>query len=391
MSEIEDRSRSLSSNTIMLIGAFVSLMFLNILSSAYSPVLTLIRNDLPINYTLTGLLMSMYFFGYTLGQIPWGIATDKFGIRRVMTISLFGIATLTILFSLAADYWQMIITRFFAGLLGAGLYVPAIKMTSMWFSSRERGIALGILNVGTNLGLVAVSYASPFLALSLGWRGSLMVLGALGIMASGLALLSLRDRQSVSSTERRHSLSETAKCKSFWILGFMQFLRLGANYTFIAWLPIFIQEEYGLNLLVAGTVFSLFNWAGMFSSPLGGFISDRKGEKLILLPSFLTLTLVITVFVGLKTPTVLYLGVFLLGWLINFVRGPIFAIIPRLWGTEIAGGVSGIQNTFASAGALAMPFLLGYVKDVTGSYNLGWSMLSLLLLSGTILGLFIKS
>ena len=75
----------------------------------------------------------------------------------------------------------------------------------------------------------------------------------------------------------------------------------------------------------------------------------------------------------------IYLGVLGLGWFINFVRSPSFAIIPRLYGVEMAGKVSGVQNTFASLGALVLPFAMGYVRDATASYWAGWTLLSLLL------------
>jgi NNP family nitrate/nitrite transporter-like MFS transporter len=335
--------------------------------------------------------MSAYFFGYTLGQIPWGYAADKFGIRRVMTVSLFGIAISTALFGIAADYWQVIVARFFAGLLGAGLFIPAVKLASMWFSPGERGMALGILNIGGSLGLVIASYISPFLALSFGWRGSMMLLGLLGASSSVILLLSLRDRNLISKSMNNHNLTEIVRDKSFWILGFLQFIRLGAYYTFIAWLPIFMQEEYGLGLIAAGTVFSLFSWAGLLSNPLGGFVSDRRGEKPVLFLSFLILAIAIMVFAGLKTTLVLYIGIFTLGWFINFVRSPIFTIIPKLWGSDTAGRVSGIQNTLASMGALALPFLLGLIRDLTASYYLGWGMLALLLTFGTLVNLFIKN
>ena len=75
----------------------------------------------------------------------------------------------------------------------------------------------------------------------------------------------------------------------------------------------------------------------------------------------------------------------MLGWLINFVRSPSFTIIPRLFSTEAAGSLSGVHNTFASLGALSLPLLLGVVKDATTSYDLGWFILSTLMLIGTAL------
>lgn len=63
---------------------------------------------------------------------------------------------------------------------------------------------------------------------------------------------------------------------------------------------------------------------------------------------------------------------FFLGWFINFTRSPSFSIIPELFGLGIAGSVSGIINTFAAFGALVLPFLLGYIRDITDSYDVGW-------------------
>ncbi len=75
----------------------------------------------------------------------------------------------------------------------------------------------------------------------------------------------------------------------------------------------------------------------------------------------------------------LYGSVVAIGFFINFVRSPSFAVIPRLYGVERAGKVSGLQNTFASFGALVLPLFLGYVRDTTASYWAGWTVLSVLL------------
>jgi NNP family nitrate/nitrite transporter-like MFS transporter len=83
--------------------------------------------------------------------------------------------------------------------------------------------------------------------------------------------------------------------------------------------------------------------------------------------------------------TPILIASFLLGWLINFVRSPAFTIIPKLFGTETAGSLSGVHNTFASLGAFTLPLLLGLVKDATASYAIGWFILSTLTLVGTAL------
>lgn len=218
------------------------------------------------------------------------------------------------------------------------------------------------------------------------------ILGFIGVLTSAAIWSTLRDRRDPTFTlSHRHLEDRYLKSVSFWVLALTQFLRLGTNYTFIAWLPLLLQEEQGLSLLSAGMALSLFNFAGMLSNPIGGFVSDRVGEKMVIFTSFLVLAIDILLFASFRTHTLIFLAVLILGWFINFVRSPTFAILPKLYDVEVAGHISGIHNTFASLGALALPFFLGYIRDVTNSYWMGWMALSALLVLGSTMMLFLNA
>jgi nitrate/nitrite transporter NarK len=120
----------------------------------------------------------------------------------------------------------------------------------------------------------------------------------------------------------------------------------------------------------------------MFANPLGGVFSDRFGEKPILIGSFGFLGTLMLILTGNLHGLLIYFLVLLVGWFINFVRSPAFMIIPRIFGTEASGSISGIHNTFASFGALVLPFTLGFIKDHTLSFNAGWLTVSLLMYLG---------
>lgn len=186
-------------------------------------------------------------------------------------------------------------------------------------------------------------------------------------------------------------MADVVGSRSFWVLALVQMVRLGTNYAFIAWLPLLLREEFGLSLVSAGAAFSLFNLAGMVSNPVGGFVSDRIGERSVLAASFVALGVGAFLFRGVSEGALMYLLILVLGWFINFVRSPSFAILPKLYGVERAGKVSGMQNTFASIGALFLPLLLGYIRDATASYSAGWTVLSFLLLSVGFLNLLLES
>lgn len=361
----------------ILFGGTLSLATLSIMNTAYTNILDSIKSELFLNYTWTGALMSSYFIGYTLGQIPWGILSDKYGSRRIMSLSVFGVSFFTLLFGYSSNIILAALFRFLSGLLGAGIFVPSVKLVSCWFNSEERGTVLGILNIGGSIGLIAASWFVPILTLSNGWRLSLMITGMLGLASAIICFFLLRDNED-NVLRKTNFTSLPLGHHNFWYLNYIQFIRLGSFYTLLSWMPLLLKEEYGFNIVATSSAMSLLNLAGIVSNPAGGVISDRVGEKRVLLVGFSSLALFLLFLTFNIEGSLVFLLVFMLGWFINFSRSPSFSIIPRLFGVEIAGSVSGINNTFASLGALILPFTLGYVRDVTNSYNIGWYSIAVL-------------
>ena len=378
-------------NVGVLAGGFLAFFSLNILNTSYSIVMALIKADLALTYTMSGALTSVYFVGYAIGQVPWGALADRIGSRRVMVASILGIAVSTILFGFAQGFWQAALARLVAGLLGAGVFVPGVRLVSGWFPPEERGTALGILSIGGSVGLISSSTLSPYIATIIGWRATIMGIGLLGLTLTAVLWMTLKDNEAEERTGGDGDLRDVLADRSFWALGAIQMARLGANYAFIAWLPLLLQEEFGMSLVAAGAAFSLFNVAGMVANPLGGIISDRLGERIVLLVSFAVLAVSTFAFTLVKGGLPMYAVILVIGWFINFVRSPSFALIPRLYGVERAGRVSGIQNTFASIGALILPFLIGYIRDATDSYWAGWIALALILGAVAVSALFLRS
>ena len=365
----------------IIVGGFLALATLNLMNSAYSNVLETIKAEMGLSYTQSGALMSAYFVGYMLGQIPWGMLADSRGTRPTITLSVLGVSASTILFGLSPTAGYAMASRFLSGLLGAGIFVPSVRLVSAWFNSEERGTALGVLNIGGSVGLVAAAWAVPLVSLDAGWRLTIRSAGAIGVAAGAAVWLLLRDRGDYN--DRRLDLSNLPfNDRIFWILALTQFIRLGGYYTYIAWLPLVLKEEYGLSVVATSGALSLFNVAGMLSNPLGGLVSDRFGKRNVLMASFAFLGLDVLVFAWQPSGLWVYIAVLVLGWFINFVRSPSFTIIPDVFGTEAAGSISGVHNTFASLGALVLPYTLGFIRDYTLSYSLGWLSVSSLMFIG---------
>ena len=374
----------------VLLGCFLALATLSVMNSAYSTVLDSIKAEMSLSYSQAGALMSAYFMGYALGQIPWGLLADRKGSRQAIALSVLGVSAATVFFSFSGGLTSALITRFLTGLLGAGVFVPCVRLVSAWYNSDERGTALGVLNIGGSLGLILASWAAPLLALRIGWRPTTGLIGAVGVPVAALIWLLVKDGDQ-SSYGRINLNSLPLRSRDFWLLASTQFIRLGSYYTFIAWLPLVLKEEYGLGVVATSGVLSLFNLAGMFANPLGGVVSDKVGKRVVILASFLLMGLNLLVFTQAISGILVYATVFLLGWFINFVRSPAFTIIPDIFGTESAGSISGIHNTFASLGALALPFTLGLIRDTTAGYAVGWAALSALMFTASTLIYYLRA
>lgn len=353
--------------------------FLNTISSAFSPILLIVKEDLGLTYTQSGMFTTSYFIGYTLGQIPWGYLTNRLRASRAVFLSALGLATTTFVSSFATTGNEVFIARFFAGFLGAGIFVPSVRLISGWFPVRNRGLAIGLFGTGTSVGGIVISFSSPFIALSFGWRWSIRVLALLGFAVASAIRIGLKDASEKESISKNgESLRTVAFQRAFWILGYDQFIRLGFSYAVNAWLPTFLAENYGLSTLTASLSITLISVIGLFSNPFGGLISDRIGETksiaitfAILIPSFYFLA-------AYSNAALVWILIALIGFFINFLRSPLFSMLPKIFGIRHSGIITGYQNTFASAGAFFFPLLIGFLKDTTASFTTGWASLAVL-------------
>lgn len=347
----------------------------------FSPILLIVKKDLDLTYTQSAMLTTAYFIGYTIGQIPWGYLTDRMKSSKAILISVLCSAIIVFFSSVAPTGDIIIVTRFFAGLLGAGIFVPSVRLISAWFPSENRGLALGLFGAGTSIGGVAVSFSSPLIALSFEWRWSIRLLTFLGFSVAFMIGLWLRDSpQTAIISKGSGSLKAIVSSRAFWILGYDQLIRLGLTYAASAWLPTFVSESYGLSTVTASLSLTLMNVIGIFSNPGGGIVSDRIGEIKSTMLALASITPAVFLLAAYRDITLIWVLIVLIGFFINFLRSPLFSILPKIYGLKQSGVITGYQNTFASAGAFLFPFIIGSSRDISGSFTTGWVSLAILCL-----------
>lgn len=354
--------------------------------------LPLIRRDLGLSFTQGGTLSAATILTYALMQIPVGYLTDRFGPKRLFFIGVLGTTVLSFTFGLVTEYWQALANQTLAGFFRAFLFVPGLALLSGWFPSHWRSTAMSLSLIGGLLGNVVLDIVGPLLVVEFGWRFPFISFASVGIIASFVLLRFGKDPPS-RREQRKVSVREILQLfghRIMWVSGGLQYIRLAIVQGIAFWLPSLLIDEKGLSLQLTGLLIALR--AGLLapSSVVGGYISDRlKNPALVI--GFALIVLAITTRLLVTTNNIIAL-VALIGINAVFVQmyfGPLFSVPIEILGTRTAGTSRGVSNLFANIGSFSFVYLLGVLKDATGSFESGFYTIAGVCVIGLVLTIFL--
>jgi len=211
-----------------------------------------------------GDVVSWFTLPYAFGFLAAGRLFDRIGVRR-------GFAAAVIAWSLAAIGHAFARTtavfsaaRALLGVAESANFPGAIKAVAEWFPKKERALATGIFNAGTNTGAIITPLLVPWIALTWGWQWAFIATGSLGFLWLLLWLAVYRSPESnprISRDELAHIRSdppdlESARVPWIRLLGFRQTWAVAAGklladpiwWFYLYWLPKFLDSRYGIRL-----------------------------------------------------------------------------------------------------------------------------------------------
>jgi len=226
-------------------------------------------------------------------RLPVGLLTDRFGGRKVYTILLLLAALPTWLLGSVHDYQGFVLASLGFGLSGAAFAV-GIAYSSVWFSKARQGTALGIFGAG-NAGSALTSMGAPLLLRKLTAGGANLEAWRMLPRIYAIALLAMAVAFFLFTHEKK---SEGAKNKSFaqmltplrnirvWRFGLYYFLVFGCFVALAQWLIPYYVGVYGMSLVMAGLLASLFSLPSGLIRAAGGWMSDRFGARTVMYWTF---------------------------------------------------------------------------------------------------------
>jgi len=359
-------------------------------------VLSILEKDLRTSIGWTqieyGHIVLAFQAAYAAGLLMTGRLMDKLGSRigYTLAIVLWSIAAMS--HALARSVIGFSVARFALGLGEGGNFPAAIKTIAEWFPKKERALATGLFNAGTNIGAIVAPLTVPWIALRYGWQWAFIMTGLLGFIWVAF-WLSLYHRPSehprISKRELAHIQSDPpdppVKVKwlsllphrQTWAFAVGKFLTDPIWWFYLFWIPSFLRDKHGLDLSTIGPPVIAIYLIADIGSVGGGWLSSslirrgwsvNKGRKTaMLICAMCVVPIVFTPVVSGLWGAVALIGLAAAahqGWSAN-----IFTMASDMFPRKAVGSVVGFGGMAGAVGGMLIAEVTGRVLQFTGSYK----------------------
>lgn len=342
-----------------------------------------ITKDLHLSASAAGAVLSSFFAGYALMQIPGGLLADRYGAKKVIMIIITIWSFFTIFTGFAWSLISMAAIRFVFGLAEGGFFPSGSKLIAESFPTQERGKVLSVmLSSGAIAGIILPILATSMMG-TIGWRKMFFFIGILGIAVAILYTLFLKPAKKnaaaadgigqASSLKDSGSLVQLLKQPMIWCVFIAYFGSYTINWGTASWLPTYLVNVRHLNLKTLGWVSTLPYAAALIGMFASGFIFDKlpKGYDKKIAAVFMVLASVLLALMYTTTSLVAYVVYStLLMVFLSFVGIVLPGIPLKYLPAEVVGKASGFINTGGQLAGFLTPLVIGFIVDASGgSFN----------------------
>ena len=345
-----------------------------------------ITKDLHLSASTTGLLLSSFFAGYAIMQMPGGWLADRFGPRKVLLAAVISWSIFTGLTGAAWSLASMVIIRFLFGIGEGGFQPASSKIISLTFPKAERGRAMSIMLSSGGIITLIIPIASATLLTTIGWRTTFIIIGSVGAIIAALYwyFIKLPDNteDKINHTavlSQKGIFRSLFKIPMIWNLIIAYFCIYAVNWGLAAWIPTYLVKNRGLDLMSLGWVQTIPGLTMLVGIYFGGYIIDKlpKGRER-LAGSFSCACIGILLYLMFTASSVTSFITYqsIVNLFIAFVITLLPAIVLKQLPSSVTGTAMGIANTGGQLAGFVTPMAIGFIVDAfNGSFNAAFWML----------------
>jgi NNP family nitrate/nitrite transporter-like MFS transporter len=348
------------------------------LSSTYS-------KEMSLTSTQTALLVATPILVGSVGRIPIGALTDRFGGRMMFaTVSLVTIApVLLVAFAGSIDsYALLLVFGFFLG-IGGTTFAIGIPFAKAWYAPSRRGFATGVFGAGMG-GTALSAFFTPRFVIWFGYVPAHVIIAVALALTALLVWTRMKDSPDWQPNTGAvlPKLAAAGKLAITWQMAFLYAVCFGGFVAFSTYLPTYLKTIYDFSLTDAGARTAGFAIAAVIARPIGGVLSDRIHPKIVVMIS-LAGTAVMAAIVALQPAPEIAAGstFIVMAFFLGIGTGGVFAWVAQAAPADRVGAVTGIVGAAGGLGGFFPPLVMGATYDsVDNDYTTGLAMLSLVAL-----------
>lgn len=393
---------------LILVGAIVNYLDRSNLSVAN----TTIAKEFHLSPLQMGVLLSAFLWPYALANLPAGWLVDKLGPKKMFAWASGLWSVVTVATAFTNSYSLFYTLRVLLGVSESPFFPSAVKAINNWFSKKDRGTPLAVVNTGSQ---IANGIAPPLLTalmLAYSWKVMFVIIGAAGLVIMAVWLFTYRDPKNnevvqeeeqpaeAEAAEKKIGWGDLFKYKSTWYMIIGNFGLVYTMWTFLTWLPGYLVTGRGLSVLKTGWIASIPFLIGIIGVPLGGIISDyfiRKGYapiKARKIPLVCGAVLAAVAVIPIPYVSGINACVALLSiayFASSVPTGVIWTLATDVAPKNMVASLGSIQNFGGFIGASLAPIITGAIVQATGSFEYVFLIGAVLLVvSAVSYGVFLK-
>ena len=349
-----------------------------------------IRKSMGFSESQMEWLLAAAIFAGALPRLSFGILADRFGGRKIYLFLLLFCAIPCYLLTKATNYPQMLACVLLFGLAGNS-FTAGISWNSAWFPPYLKGLALGVVGAG-NVGASATKLLVILIPAILlfdpvryglsgivpgGWRFIPFLYAILLVlMAVAIFLFTPKVDKLPAKGRTVAELLTPLKHVRVWRFSLYYVVVFGSYVALSSWLPKFYQDTYKLSLHDAALLTALFIFPASLLRPVGGWLSDKYGPRVVTYSVFFVMILALT---ALCIPSGRYFGLaydpgpglfttlmVVVGSGMGIGKASVYKYVPDYFPNDV-GAVGGLVGALGALGGFFMPPLFGYLGRTTGS------------------------
>jgi ACS family hexuronate transporter-like MFS transporter len=356
-----------------------------------------LQHDLGWNEIDYGNLVAVFQFAYAVGMLLVGRLIDCLGTRLGYALAVIAWSIASMAHGLMSSLSGFFAARIALGFTEAGVFPASLKATAEWFPKKERALATGIFNAGTNVGAALAPLLISFIFVRWGWRWTFFGIGGLGFVWLILWLVIYRkpeDHPLCSPEELKYIRSDAieppAKIRwlkllphrQTWAFALGKFISDPVWWFYLFWIPDFLQRTQHLDILHLGLPILVIYVIADTGSVAGGWLSStllhrgwstNASRKTALLVCACAVTPILFV---LKVHS-MWGVVLLLGLATAAHQGfsaNLFTLPSDMFPSKAVASVVGIGGMMGGIGGMLFAKLIGYLLQATNSYAIPFAI-----------------